>query len=344
MYPYRYRDSVLEHHGIKGQKWGVRRFQNADGSVTAAGAQRYYSQYGKNYHTSDDPKNVPNHTDSKGGSSSSSGSNNNSSEGSKNQKVKSVEYGVATELIVAAAAIGVTAAAPLVDKGIKALKNKNLNTPYKKRLDQQRAGEEIDSETGLHKMSSPGTRESNMSEVNPDFKGYSKGYAKGTVQNCLLCTTAYEMRNRGYDCSAKKSVQPRDGLEYTNGIFKGVKNKPVEGCVDLTTREGQLELWTKEAPKCATKEGNKELAHRAVNQMQKEPDSRGQILVVWGAGGGHSMAYEVKGGKLSILDCQQNKVFEGNDAISLLSKTCHVQYQRLDNLEFDKKAIGRYCA
>lgn len=31
----------LQHHGIKGQKWGVRRFQNADGSYTAAGKKRY---------------------------------------------------------------------------------------------------------------------------------------------------------------------------------------------------------------------------------------------------------------------------------------------------------------
>lgn len=33
--------SELRHHGILGQKWGVRRFQNADGSLTADGRARY---------------------------------------------------------------------------------------------------------------------------------------------------------------------------------------------------------------------------------------------------------------------------------------------------------------
>ena len=36
------RQNELTHHGIKGQKWGVRRFQNKDGSLTPAGKKRYY--------------------------------------------------------------------------------------------------------------------------------------------------------------------------------------------------------------------------------------------------------------------------------------------------------------
>lgn len=32
---------TIEHSGIKGQKWGVRNYQNADGTLTEAGKERY---------------------------------------------------------------------------------------------------------------------------------------------------------------------------------------------------------------------------------------------------------------------------------------------------------------
>lgn len=32
--------NYIQHHGVKGQKWGVRRYQNADGSLTSAGKKR----------------------------------------------------------------------------------------------------------------------------------------------------------------------------------------------------------------------------------------------------------------------------------------------------------------
>ena len=42
----------LYHHGIKGQKWGIRRFENEDGTLTEAGKKRYsgsklYAKYEK---------------------------------------------------------------------------------------------------------------------------------------------------------------------------------------------------------------------------------------------------------------------------------------------------------
>ena len=44
-------DSYLEHHGILGMKWGVRRFQNKDGSLTPAGKKRKISNENKREET-----------------------------------------------------------------------------------------------------------------------------------------------------------------------------------------------------------------------------------------------------------------------------------------------------
>lgn len=41
-----YSDNYLAHYGIKGMKWGVRRYQNEDGSLTAAGKKRYLNSDG----------------------------------------------------------------------------------------------------------------------------------------------------------------------------------------------------------------------------------------------------------------------------------------------------------
>lgn len=43
-YKIRWSDDHLEHHGILGMKWGVRRYQNPDGSLTAEGRERYRSE------------------------------------------------------------------------------------------------------------------------------------------------------------------------------------------------------------------------------------------------------------------------------------------------------------
>ncbi len=40
---------ILVHHGIKGQKWGVRRYQNKDGSLTSQGKKRYQKGYLEEY-------------------------------------------------------------------------------------------------------------------------------------------------------------------------------------------------------------------------------------------------------------------------------------------------------
>ena len=52
-----YEEEYLAHHGIKGQRHGIRRFQNYDGSLTAAGKLRYsVGNGGKSIGKKIDPK------------------------------------------------------------------------------------------------------------------------------------------------------------------------------------------------------------------------------------------------------------------------------------------------
>lgn len=46
----------LYHHGIKGQRWGVRRFQNENGTYTDEGKRRYKVSLGTSHKAKKDAK------------------------------------------------------------------------------------------------------------------------------------------------------------------------------------------------------------------------------------------------------------------------------------------------
>lgn len=56
-YIYIISNGELRHHGVKGQRWGVRRYQNADGSLTPAGRKRAEKalKKKKDHHNKEDP-------------------------------------------------------------------------------------------------------------------------------------------------------------------------------------------------------------------------------------------------------------------------------------------------
>lgn len=51
-------NNELKHYGVKGMKWGVRRYQNKDGSLTPEGQKKYVKAVGKNIKRSSNFLNV----------------------------------------------------------------------------------------------------------------------------------------------------------------------------------------------------------------------------------------------------------------------------------------------
>lgn len=60
---------------------------------------------------------------------------------------------------------------------------------------------EVDKKTGLKKKYKNYTPEQDLKMVNPDYKNFDKN----SKNNCMLCTNTYELRRRGYEVTAEKA-------------------------------------------------------------------------------------------------------------------------------------------
>lgn len=306
---YRY---YLEHHGIKGQRWGVR---NAEWYPIAAWeASKMQST------------NI--------GSVKSKGSTGSYNSPSKKDNSKSDKSPLALYLVNLgwdAAMIATLNPAGLVYLTVDLARGgqavaASIKT---KKVEKIRAKSKVDKKTGLHLKESEMTEKEDMNMINPSFANFDRN----TKNNCMLCTTAYDMRRRGYEVSANKAsvgYEEKDALKWYNGA-KLEKSVPYSKNDKYTTR-----LKTSAG---ATFGLNRGITSKVEKDLLKQGNgARGNLMMTWDYNGnGHSVVYEVVNNKVILRDCQTGKIY--NNPATLLNRSVGASYIRLDNIQPNYKNI-----
>lgn len=196
-----------------------------------------------------------------------------------------------------------------------------------KKNDERIAALEVDKESGLHLKKEPCTEKEDMKAVNPGFRNYDDN----TKHNCMNCTTAYELRRRGFDVAANK----RD-VGYSPDVIQ----KYFPGSEHKVIHDEPTNVMSKSVIK-ASYGVNVSLGKKVVEELSKQPDgARGNLMVSWPGYGGHSMVYEVNNGKVVVRDCQINKAYKSkNMVISHLAYAVGASYIRTDNAKVDFEKI-----
>lgn len=159
------------------------------------------------------------------------------------------------------------------------------------------------------KVPPPHTPDKDQAAVN---KNYGKDLEHS--MNCTMCTTAYELRRRGYDVEASITAQGRytkDAASWFNIDKK-----------DIVKTKRYREL---------------------VESLNSQPDgARGNICCEVGPYHSlHSMVWEKEKGKVIIRDCQTNTKYDSVED-SIICKRCDntsYQYFRTDNAVINEEKI-----
>lgn len=300
-YPINDYRSYLAHHGIMGQKWGIRNGPPYPlGFSDHSSAEKKFlssTTYGSSNKSDSKPKPTKDDMDH-----------------SKSDKTELATYlaWLGFDIVTLnpyGLAYDIHRAAHAAHAEVKTRK-----------VEKMRAQSRVDKKTGLHVKSREFSEKEDMYMVNPSFKNFDKN----TKNNCMLCTTAYDMRRRGYEVSANKAsrgYKEEDALRW----YKNSKLSTVQKPTALSFKEAFL--------------GNKNLTEKVTRELVKQGEgARGNLMLSWNVqGGGHSVVYEIKDNKLILRDCQDGRTY--NNPAKLINTACGASYIRLDNIDPNMKRI-----
>ena len=329
MWQYNYSNyDYLQHYGILGMRWGIRRFQDKSGRLTAAGKKRY-----------DD----------------------NSSNGAPEKASSTTQKEVGDSFIEKKLGIKLSdkqktaikigagiAAAALVAYGGYRLYNSDVGKPIRDQVDayfkrirdaelkaiesedrtvfkttgkltehakKDLSTRDYDSKLRFFKKAREYTPEEDLKAINEGMYYRAK---KGAQNNCGLCTTAYELRRRGYDVRANFAEQGRS-VKTLSEFFKNADIQDDAALANQTKSE-----WIAAIERRLLRQGD---------------GARGNFGGQYAMGGGHSIIYEVSKGKVIFRDGQTGETYRSvREAIGnfVPGKS---NYFRMDNLEINNDTI-----
>lgn len=178
-------------------------------------------------------------------------------------------------------------------------------------------------------------------------------------ENCIFCTNAYELRQRGYDVQAGDSrlrasgETPKEYQQYAYSVLNWYEDPDFEVINSDGTSTNATKLmkywnadtysWTKLSNALTIDHDPGYKAYNAKLSIDGDgltkairnksgTNSRGMLNVTWALfGGGHSIVYEVdRHGNVVFRDAQSNKIYSAD---SLAKQIDNATFIRTDNLK-----------